>query len=154
MAAPQELAGAVLLPADLRRQALEKMAAQRDPATMLDLFAQVLGMANGEPSRHVRRLRLSTRHPGEHLAGHHLRCHLLPAGTQPVLLPRRPGRPGQPSPHLRRPRQSHEARRHEMNRPTICRTTGQRIGLCKCFRCRPPAPEQPETPQCPLPNTN
>ncbi|OPE11700.1 hypothetical protein IPC730_14000 [Pseudomonas aeruginosa] len=41
-----------------------------------------------------------------------------------------------------------------MNRPTICRTTGQRIGLCKCFRCRPPAPEQPETPQCPLPNTN
>lgn len=41
-----ELAGAVLLPADLRRQVLEKMAAQRDPATMLDLFAQVLGMAN------------------------------------------------------------------------------------------------------------
>ncbi|HGM8206915.1 hypothetical protein [Pseudomonas aeruginosa] len=29
-----ELAGAVLLPADLRRQVLEKMAAQRDPATM------------------------------------------------------------------------------------------------------------------------
>lgn len=27
-----------------------------------------------------------------------------------------------------------------MNRPTICRPTGQRIGLCKCFRCRPPAP--------------
>ncbi|MGV8202445.1 hypothetical protein ACV35F_33115, partial [Pseudomonas aeruginosa] len=42
----KELAGAVLLPADLRRQVLEKMAAQRDPATMLDLFAQVLGMAN------------------------------------------------------------------------------------------------------------
>lgn len=41
-----ELAGAVLLPADLRRQVLEKMAAHRDPATMLDLFAQVLGMAN------------------------------------------------------------------------------------------------------------
>ena len=34
-----------------------------------------------------------------------------------------------------------------MNRPTICRTTGQRIGLCKCFRCRPPAPEQPEPTQ-------
>ena len=76
------------------------------------------------PTRHVRRLCLSPRHPGEHLAGHHLRCHLPPAGTQPVLLPRRPGRPGQPGPHLRRPRQSHdEARRHEMNRPTICRTT-------------------------------
>lgn len=41
-----------------------------------------------------------------------------------------------------------------MNRPTICRTTGQRIGLCKCFRCRPPAPEQLETLQCPLSNTN
>ena len=41
-----ELAGAVLLPADLRRQVLEKIAAHRDPATMLDLFAQVLGMAN------------------------------------------------------------------------------------------------------------
>ncbi|EJB8384980.1 hypothetical protein MW371_004366 [Pseudomonas aeruginosa] len=35
-----ELAGAVLLPADLRRQVLEKMAAQRDLAAMLDLFAQ------------------------------------------------------------------------------------------------------------------
>lgn len=134
-----ELAGAVLLPADLRRQVLEKMAAQRDLAAMLDLFAQVLGMANavaencramveliliergehphrgaGEPTddvrsaarrcpgrhcgptRHVRRLCLSPRHPGEHLAGHHHRCHLLPAGTQPVLLPRRPGRPGNP----------------------------------------------------------
>ncbi|KRU60506.1 hypothetical protein AN450_23745 [Pseudomonas aeruginosa] len=45
-AACYALAGAVLLPADLRRQVLEKMAAQRDPATMLDLFAQVLGMAN------------------------------------------------------------------------------------------------------------
>ncbi|MEQ0849070.1 hypothetical protein ABLQ95_03700 [Pseudomonas aeruginosa] len=41
-----ELAGAVLLPADLRRQVLEKMAAQRGLAAMLDLFAQVLGMAN------------------------------------------------------------------------------------------------------------
>ncbi|HGO9838641.1 hypothetical protein [Pseudomonas aeruginosa] len=41
-----ELAGAVLLPADLRRQVLEKMAAQRNLAAMLDLFAQVLGMAN------------------------------------------------------------------------------------------------------------
>ncbi|HGW8793674.1 TPA: hypothetical protein ACNRRT_005559 [Pseudomonas aeruginosa] len=42
----KELAGAVLLPADLRLQVLEKMAAQRDLAAMLDLFAQVLGMAN------------------------------------------------------------------------------------------------------------
>ena len=42
----KELAGAVLLPADLRRQVLEKMAAQRDPATIPDLFASVPGLAN------------------------------------------------------------------------------------------------------------
>lgn len=41
-----ELAGAVLLPADLRRQVLQRLAGQRDQAEMLDLFAQVLGMAN------------------------------------------------------------------------------------------------------------
>lgn len=42
----EDLLGVVLAPADIRRQALEKMAAQRSPAAMLDLFAQVLGMAN------------------------------------------------------------------------------------------------------------
>ncbi|MCY1533668.1 hypothetical protein D9M68_690080 [compost metagenome] len=42
----QELLGIVLLPADLRRLALERIAAQRDHAEILDLFAQVLGMAN------------------------------------------------------------------------------------------------------------
>lgn len=24
-----------------------------------------------------------------------------------------------------------------MSRPTYCRTTGQRIALCNCLRCRP-----------------
>ena len=24
-----------------------------------------------------------------------------------------------------------------MNAPTYCRTTGQRIGLCYCLRCKP-----------------
>jgi len=28
-----------------------------------------------------------------------------------------------------------------MNRPTYCRTTGQRIGECKCLRCTPPKKE-------------
>ncbi len=36
----KELAGAVLLPADLRRRVLEQLAAQRGPDAMLDLFAQ------------------------------------------------------------------------------------------------------------------
>lgn len=42
----EDLLGIVLAPADIRRQALEKMASQRGQAAMLDLFAQVLGMAN------------------------------------------------------------------------------------------------------------
>lgn len=25
-----------------------------------------------------------------------------------------------------------------MNTPTYCRTTGERIGNCKCLRCTPP----------------
>lgn len=25
-----------------------------------------------------------------------------------------------------------------MNTPTYCRTTGERIGSCKCLRCTPP----------------
>ncbi|MFG0381062.1 hypothetical protein ACF8C6_08865 [Pseudomonas sp. zbq_18] len=41
-----ELSGATLLPFDLRRKVLARMAAQRDQGAMLDLFAQVLGMAN------------------------------------------------------------------------------------------------------------
>ncbi|MDG9927466.1 MULTISPECIES: hypothetical protein [unclassified Pseudomonas] len=42
----KELAGAVLLPADLRRKVLEKMRTQRTADQMLDLFVQILGMAN------------------------------------------------------------------------------------------------------------
>lgn len=42
----ERLSGAVLLPADMRLLVLQKMAAQRSPDAMLDLFAQVLGMAN------------------------------------------------------------------------------------------------------------
>lgn len=44
--AAEDLLGVVLAPADIRRRALERMADQRGPAAMLDLFAQVLGMAN------------------------------------------------------------------------------------------------------------
>ena len=32
-----------------------------------------------------------------------------------------------------------------MNAPTYCRTTGQRIGTCRCLRCTPP----PEPMPCP-----
>lgn len=42
----KDLLGVVLAPADIRRQALERMATQRTADQMLDLFAQVLGMAN------------------------------------------------------------------------------------------------------------
>ncbi len=31
-----------------------------------------------------------------------------------------------------------------MNRPTYCRTTGERIGTCDCYRCRPIAPAKPK----------
>jgi hypothetical protein len=30
-----------------------------------------------------------------------------------------------------------------MNRPTYCRTTGQRIGDCVCLRCTPPKEQTP-----------
>lgn len=42
----EDLLGVVLVPADMRRQALERMSAQRTADQMLELFAQVLGMAN------------------------------------------------------------------------------------------------------------
>lgn len=42
----QALLGVVLLPADLRRQALEQYLARNSLSALVDLFAQVLGMAN------------------------------------------------------------------------------------------------------------
>lgn len=42
----EALAGVVLLPADLRRQALELYLARNSLSALIDLFAQVLGMAN------------------------------------------------------------------------------------------------------------
>ena len=32
-----------------------------------------------------------------------------------------------------------------MNRPTFCRTTGLRVGICTCYRCKP-EPRQPDSP--------
>jgi predicted amidohydrolase len=29
-----------------------------------------------------------------------------------------------------------------VNAPTYCRTSGQRIGICDCYRCRPPEPRK------------